>query len=59
VRALIQDRIRHLKDSGLGDHEEMTQPATVAGPSRLLSVLSEIQGEAVALNRVLLSSDER
>ncbi len=35
VRELIQQRVRHLKDSGLGDHEELTAPAA-ARVSRLL-----------------------
>jgi len=56
LRGLIQDRIRHLKDSGLGDHEALAPPATLAGPSAVLSVLREIQNEAVALNKVLLRS---
>jgi uncharacterized membrane protein YdbT with pleckstrin-like domain len=53
VRALIQDRIRHLKDSGLGDHEELASPATIASPPGILLVLREIQAEAVAFNKSL------
>lgn len=58
VRVLIQDRIRHLKDSGLGDHEEMGQPAiqpeTIGRPDAILSVLREIQAEAVGFNKLLV-----
>ena len=48
VRALIQDRLRHLKDSGLGDHEELTVPRTFGSPD-LLAALRSVQAEATGL----------
>jgi membrane protein YdbS with pleckstrin-like domain len=53
VRALIQDRIKHLKDSGLGDHEELGQPVARAGSSRMIEILREIESEARGLKNVL------
>jgi uncharacterized membrane protein YdbT with pleckstrin-like domain len=46
VRQLIQERLRRLKDSGLGDHEEVV-PETESG--ELLHLLRQIHGEALAL----------
>jgi uncharacterized membrane protein YdbT with pleckstrin-like domain len=50
VRSLIQDRFRHLKDSGLGDHEELTQTRTQGSDSaEFLSALRAVHSEATAL----------
>ncbi len=56
VRGIIQDRLRHLKDSGLGDHEELTrnQDPTSAGPeflAALRAVHAEVAGLRLALSR--------
>ncbi len=48
VRAIIQDRLRHLKDSGLGDREELTQNPAAAGPE-LLAALRAVHAEAAGL----------
>jgi membrane protein YdbS with pleckstrin-like domain len=49
VRELIQERLRHLKDSGLGDEEEASgRRRAIQGPS-FLEALREVQKEAVAL----------
>jgi uncharacterized membrane protein YdbT with pleckstrin-like domain len=52
VRELIQDRLRHLKDSGLGDHEELHQPT--APSSDFLAALRGLHSEAASL-RVAIS----
>ena len=57
IRELIQTRLRELKDSGLGDHEEavrVNQPARATYPSMhsLLPVLREVAAEASALRKV-------
>jgi membrane protein YdbS with pleckstrin-like domain len=56
VRELIQQRLRLLRDSGLGDHEELSRaaPATAAGGGAatspaLLAILREVHAEARAL----------
>ncbi len=56
IRELIQKRLRELKDSGLGDHEEVArEEANRSSPSEiatsLLPVLREIAEEASALRR--------
>jgi len=48
VRGLIQDRLRHLKDSGLGDHEEIGQTPVSAGPE-FLAALRALHTEAAGL----------
>lgn len=48
VRGIIQDRLRHLKDSGLGDHEELAQKATSAAPE-FVAALRAVHSEAAAL----------
>jgi uncharacterized membrane protein YdbT with pleckstrin-like domain len=55
VRAIIQDRLRHLKDSGLGDHEELTQNPTSAGPE-FLAALRAVHSEAIGLRLALSRS---
>jgi len=58
VRDLIQDRVRHLKDSGLGDHEEMAaaRGSTSSSPA-LLMKLREVRAEAKALREALIQSN--
>jgi uncharacterized membrane protein YdbT with pleckstrin-like domain len=48
VRGIIQDRLRHLKDSGLGDHEELTQNLGSTSPEGL-AALRAVHTEAAAL----------
>ena len=55
IRQLIQERLRHLKDAGLGDPgPSKADPASrsVATPD-VLSVLREIHGEAAALRQAV------
>jgi membrane protein YdbS with pleckstrin-like domain len=52
VRNLMQDRLRHLKDSGLGDHEELTQKQISASPA-MLSALRAVHAEATSLRLAL------
>jgi len=54
VRELIQQRLRLLKDSGLGDHEDSSRPAPgsaagVPASPDLLAALREVHAEARAL----------
>jgi membrane protein YdbS with pleckstrin-like domain len=50
VRELIQQRLHHLKDSGLGDHEELAHTArSTAFSPATLNILREIHTEAIAL----------
>ena len=52
VRALVQDRLRHIKDSGLGDHEELLRQPTAASAD-FLAALRAIHAEASALRATL------
>src|SRR5882762_1577941 len=45
VRGLIQERLRHLKDSGLGDQEEVTPPSLREFTADALAALREVYGE--------------
>ncbi len=56
VRELIQQRLRLLKDAGLGDHEELLRPPSSPGPAAsvsaspsLLAALQEVHVAAGAL----------
>jgi membrane protein YdbS with pleckstrin-like domain len=49
VRALIQERLRQLKDSGLGDHEEVAERLPAVPDSRLIEALARMHHEAVEL----------
>ncbi len=58
IRELIQQRLRLLKDSGLGDHEELTHAAPVRSPvvgvgasGALLVALRAVHAEAQALGQ--------
>ncbi|HEX4665442.1 MAG TPA: PH domain-containing protein [Chthoniobacterales bacterium] len=58
IRELIQTRLRELKDSGLGDHEEaVTAQSGTAAPSAvapdLLDALREVAREAAALRQAV------
>jgi uncharacterized membrane protein YdbT with pleckstrin-like domain len=55
VRELIQQRLRQLKDSGLGDHEEMLSMshAPAAASPALLAALREVYAEARTLRKTL------
>ncbi len=53
VRELIQQRVRHLKDSGLGDHEELTAPAAAAASAAFLAALWEVHTETCALRQAV------
>jgi uncharacterized membrane protein YdbT with pleckstrin-like domain len=55
VRGLIQDRLRHLKDSGLGDHEELAQTAASTGPE-FLAALRALHAEAASLRLAISRS---
>jgi membrane protein YdbS with pleckstrin-like domain len=50
IRQLMQERLRLLKDSGLGDHEEV-QP--VSGPVRAVRMPAASSGQLAALREVL------
>lgn len=52
IRELIQSRLRPLKDSGLGDHEELSASHPEAQPE-IISVLREIHEETQKLNVAL------
>jgi membrane protein YdbS with pleckstrin-like domain len=49
VRELIQQRLRQLKDSGLGDHEELVTSAKVEQSPDLLAAFRAVHAEASAL----------
>jgi 8-oxo-dGTP pyrophosphatase MutT (NUDIX family) len=49
VRVLIQERLRHLKDSGLGDQEEVMDHRQTPAGLDLLTALREVYEEASAL----------
>jgi membrane protein YdbS with pleckstrin-like domain len=53
VRELIQDRIRHLKDAGLGDHDDAAPPARDTEASGVIAILREIEAEAVGFRTIL------
>ena len=49
IKELMQQRLRLLKDSGLGDHEELTTQPTVAVSQSLLAALRQVKAEAASL----------
>jgi len=53
VRELIQQRLRRLKDSGLGDHEENVPSANFEFSAAMLSAIREVHTEAAALRQVV------
>jgi len=48
VRELIQARLHQLKDSGLGDHEELPHPLPAPSPD-FLAALRAVHAEAASL----------
>jgi membrane protein YdbS with pleckstrin-like domain len=54
IRELMQQRLRQLKDSGLGDHEELLSPKrpTTSSPA-MVSALRELRAEATALREAV------
>jgi uncharacterized membrane protein YdbT with pleckstrin-like domain len=57
IRELIQTRLRHLKDSGLGDHEEVAASAKVTmSEEGIIAALREVHDEARRLNSALQMS---
>jgi membrane protein YdbS with pleckstrin-like domain len=53
IRELIQTRLRHLKDSGLGDHEEIAASQHEPQAPQMIAVLREIHDETQRLNAAL------
>ena len=49
IRELMEKRLRQLKDSGLGDHEELASAAPMTFSSSVVTVLREIRSEAASL----------
>lgn len=49
IKELMQQRLRQLKDSGLGDHEELTGQIAAPVSANLLGALREVHSEAQAL----------
>jgi membrane protein YdbS with pleckstrin-like domain len=53
VRELIQQRLRRLKDSGLGDHEERIASPDLEFSAAMLAAIREIHTEAAALRQAV------
>jgi uncharacterized membrane protein YdbT with pleckstrin-like domain len=53
VRELIQQRLRRLKDSGLGDHEENVPSAKFEFSAAMVSAIREVHTEAAALRQAV------
>ena len=53
VRELIQQRLRRLKDSGLGDHEENVPSVKFEFSVAMLSAIREVHAEATALRQAV------
>jgi hypothetical protein len=49
IKELMQQRLRQLKDSGLGDHEELAASVRTEASPGFLSALREVRAEAEAL----------
>ena len=59
IRELIQRRLRELKDSGLGDHEEAVAaigPAGTIASDQLLAALRAVAAEATVLRSVVAAN---
>jgi membrane protein YdbS with pleckstrin-like domain len=56
VRELIQLRLRRLKDSGLGDHEENSPSAKFEFSVAMLSAIRDVHAEAAALRQAVSRS---
>jgi uncharacterized membrane protein YdbT with pleckstrin-like domain len=65
VRELIQQRLRLLKDSGLGDHEELPSaaaghaPLATAAMGALVTALREVHAEARGLREAVATANPR
>ena len=55
IRALIQERLRQLKDSGLGDHDETSAALSVGFDWRIVEALRRMQEEAAQLHAAAAS----
>lgn len=55
IKELMQQRLRQLKDSGLGDHDDVATGSPPAVAPAILGALREVHAEAVAL-RIAASS---
>jgi uncharacterized membrane protein YdbT with pleckstrin-like domain len=53
VRELIQQRLRRLKDSGLGDHEERVAAPNFEFSAAVLAAIREVRTEAAALREAV------
>src|SRR5262249_11868288 len=53
VRELIQQRLRRLKDSGLGDHEERVAIPSFEYSAAVLAAIREVRVEAAALRQAV------
>jgi membrane protein YdbS with pleckstrin-like domain len=53
VRELIQQRLRRLKDSGLGDHEENVPSVKFEFSAAMLAAIREVHTEAAALRQAV------
>jgi len=53
VRELIQQRLRRLKDSGLGDHEEKVASPRFEISAAMLTAMREVRTEAAALRQAV------
>jgi uncharacterized membrane protein YdbT with pleckstrin-like domain len=53
VRELIQQRLRRLKDSGLGDHEENVPSTKFEFSAAMLAAMREVHTEAAALRQAV------
>ncbi len=59
IRALIQERLQQLRDSGLGDHDELLAAVADANSASLLSALRQVHAEARALRLSLEAPAKR
>lgn len=56
IRELIQNRLRHLKDSGLGDHEEVKKTHQTPVNASMVDALRAVLEEARKLNSTVQAS---
>lgn len=54
IRELMQQHLRRLKDSGLGDHDDRTSDESSSAGSEFLSALRELSNEASALRQTAI-----
>lgn len=59
IRELMQQRLRQLKDSGLGDHEELIAQSAPGISSSVVTALREVCAEAVALREAATRRSRR